>query len=160
MSVKAQTPPTTPLGRIVWEFRGAKHLSKRAAAEVLGVSYVYVNSLEAGVDIRTNLPFTPREATLRQLAAKMAEAGYPMTYEELARAAEDRATDQEQQPASHGPLFTTVEQLREAVATSHTPPTEDEFQQHLELLRNLSPELRDKALEYLQLLQLKAKGGG
>jgi hypothetical protein len=65
--------PTNPLGRIVWDFRGKFHLSKRAAASVLGVSYVYVNSLEAGVDVRTKLEFEPRDSTLEAMARRMVE---------------------------------------------------------------------------------------
>lgn len=96
--MRKTTIPNTPLGRIIWEFRGTSHLSKRAAAEVLDISYVYINSLEAGVDIRTGNPFKPRKATLRQLAAKMTEFGYPMTFEQLLKAA--GLEDEEEKPES------------------------------------------------------------
>ncbi len=75
------------LSQIVTEFRDRYHLSKAKAGQVLGVSTLYVRSLEEGVDVRTGLPFNPREATIRQLAAKMTEFGYPVTFEELMVAA-------------------------------------------------------------------------
>jgi SOS-response transcriptional repressor LexA/transcriptional regulator with XRE-family HTH domain len=72
-------------------FRNRFKLSKAKAAEVLGVSSLYVRSIEEGRDVRTGLPFTPRESTLRQLAARMTEFGYTMTFERLRDAADDQA---------------------------------------------------------------------
>ena len=75
------------LSRLVADFREKFRLSKAKAAEILGVSIVYVRSLEAGVDVRTGNEFEPRESTLRQIAARMSEFGYPVTYEDLMVAA-------------------------------------------------------------------------
>lgn len=75
------------LGQHVEDFIGRFRLSRAKAAKVLGVSENYVKSLITGVDVNTGNPINPREGTLRQLAAKMSEFGYPMTYEQLAEAA-------------------------------------------------------------------------
>ena len=77
----------TELSRYMTEFRGRFQLSKAKAAKVLGVSANYVRSIEDGLDVSTGLPFRPRESTLRQLAAKMTEFGYPVSYEQLMVAA-------------------------------------------------------------------------
>ena len=84
-------PPPHLLGRVLWDFRGRNHLSIRDAAKVLGVGYVTLQSLEAGIDAKTRLPFTPREGTLRQLAARMTAEGYPVSFEELKTAADSDA---------------------------------------------------------------------
>lgn len=76
--------PTWQLGGLVRAFRDRFHLSKAKAAKVLGVSILYVRSLEEGVDVKTGLPFRPREATLRQMATRMTEFGYPVSYEAMA----------------------------------------------------------------------------
>ena len=75
------------LSQIVADFRERFRLSKAKAAQVLGVSTLYMRSLEQGVDVRTGLPFKPRDGTLLQLAAKMTEFGYPVTFDELKVAA-------------------------------------------------------------------------
>lgn len=75
------------LGAIVKDFRDRFRLSKAKAADILGVSILYVRSLEEGADVKTGLPFKPREATLGQIARKMTEFGYPMTVSRLMDAA-------------------------------------------------------------------------
>ena len=74
--------PSDPLGQTIWNFRGKYHLSRKEAAKELGIGYVTLFSMERGYDQRTGLPFKPRESTLRQLAAKMTEFGYPVSLEE------------------------------------------------------------------------------
>lgn len=86
--VRQSSEPANAVGRILYRFRGLKHLSKREAAKVLGVSYTHLRSFEAGIDVTTGLPFRPRDATLRHLAARMTEEGFSISFEELKSAAE------------------------------------------------------------------------
>jgi transcriptional regulator with XRE-family HTH domain len=85
------------LGAIVSQFRDRFHLSKAKASKVLGVSIQYVRSLETGTDVATGLPFRPRESTLRMLAEKMTEFGYPVTFDQLREAAWDNEGPGEQE---------------------------------------------------------------
>ena len=103
--------PSNPLGQTIWDFRERFHLSKAKAAKLLGVSVQYVRSLGEGVDVSTGLPFKPRPSTLRQLAAKMTEFGYPVSFEELMMAA-GQADDgkRKSMSKSHNPA-TLSEQL-------------------------------------------------
>lgn len=82
------------LGRIIQDFMDRFNLkSKVQAAKVLGISDVQVRSLLEGKDVRTGLPFKPRESTLRQLEARMnqhaEQKGHPyrVTYKQLMVAA-------------------------------------------------------------------------
>ena len=103
--------PSDPLGQTIWNFRGKYHLSRKEAAKELGIGYVTLFSMERGYDQRTGLPFKPRESTLRQLAAKMTEFGYPVSFEELMMAA-GQADDgkRKSMSKSHNPA-TLSEQL-------------------------------------------------
>lgn len=124
---------TWKLGEVIRQFRDRYRLSKSKAAEVLGVSILYVRSLEEGVDVKTGLTFKPRDATLLQLAAKMTEFGYPVTFEELKAAAgmipgEEKAAgpkveEPKPAPAIERPKFN----LLDGGIDGRFEPTEDEL---------------------------------
>ena len=80
------------IARIMQAFRERYHLSKAKASRVLDVSVNLIRSLEEGFDVTTGLPFHPRESTLRQLAVKMTEFGYPVSCEQLMAAAQTEQT--------------------------------------------------------------------
>lgn len=71
--MRKKAPPTDPLGRIIWDFRGLHHLSREAAAKALGVSVTSLTSYEKGFDVNTGKPSEPRESTLQMIARRMAE---------------------------------------------------------------------------------------
>jgi transcriptional regulator with XRE-family HTH domain len=81
------------LSEIMSDFRARFNLSKAGAARALGCSINWVRSAEEGKDVNTGLSFTPREATLRQIATRMTEYAqgkglpFPVTYEQLMVAA-------------------------------------------------------------------------
>lgn len=69
--MRTSVPPSHPLGRIIWEFRGAFHLSREAVAEALGVGISTIQGWEKGEDPKTHAPPNPREATLEMVAKRM-----------------------------------------------------------------------------------------
>ena len=91
------------LSEVIKAFRARFHLSKAKAAGILGISISYMRSLEEGFDVTTGLAFKPREATLRQLAAKMTEFGYPVTFEQLMAAARTEQSEHISVPSAEKP---------------------------------------------------------
>ena len=166
--MRKKTPPTNALGRIIWDFRGALHLSREAAAKVLGIGVTTLTSYEKGFDVNTGKPSEPRDNTLELIARRMVDyakdQGRPLgktpqqLFEEL-RVAAGKAPAEEKAPELDEEGREAAQRLAKAVKSSpaYHQIAEEARLQVLETL-NIPDDVQDPPNEWE--LEVIAKIGG